>query len=83
MNERPTTFDYKESSINYFHDSAKDLICEFYTSKESVKDAVYKRNPNCKMTHDGYGWILRYERDQVRHPKAWIKVANEVEVEED
>ncbi len=66
--------DYAESNINYFHNGGGRLTCTFYTSKESVKNRVLKRNNNCKVTSDGYGWMLEYPREEVRDPSMWLRV---------
>ena len=66
--------DVKESSINFFHDGGKDIPCVLYTNKKSVMEKCLKRNPNCTVRGDEYGWFLTYPRDQLRSPDQWLKV---------
>ena len=66
--------DLLEANLNYFYNSGKELKCVFYTNKESVKNRVLKRNSNCKVWGDEYGYFMKFDRDQVRAPETWIKI---------
>ena len=71
--------DIYEANLNFFYNAGRDLKCVFYTNKESVKNKVLRRNPNCKVWGDEFGWFLEYDRDQVRPPETWIKIAGKEE----
>ena len=65
--------DITESSMITFHNSHAHDDCIFHTSSERVKDSMLKRNPNCKVQHDGYEYILTYPADEVRPTYMWVK----------
>ena len=69
-----TTGDILEANCNFFYNAGRDLKCVFYTNKESVKNRVLKRNSNCKVWGDEYGYFMEFDRDQVRAPETWIKI---------
>ncbi len=81
--ESNNTGDIQETSISYFSDGAKGMHCILYTTKQSIRDACVKRNPPIRETSDSHGYMLYYSRDQIRHPKLWVKFDNEVEAEEE
>ena len=67
--------DYIESTINYPCRDNGEEIC-IYTQVQSVKDGLIKRNPNCRIEQDNWGWMLYYPRAEIRHPRTWVKVSN-------
>ena len=75
MSDKQLVGDVLESTINYPYRDTGDEIC-LYTMVESLKDSWIKRNPNCRVEADSWGWIVYYPRDEVRHPRTWVRVAS-------
>ena len=78
MSEEQTR-DFLETNANYFHNVP--FPCIFYTNKKSAMERLLRRNPNCKVKEDPYGWILEYPKEEVRDPALWLRKKGEKDEE--